>query len=274
METEAPPPDAAEVEREQRGGVVSVSLPALGYPGFCDGLDLSAVQTITDPDAVRRAGFLFAFCKATEGLSGRDPRYQRLADALRGAGLHVGAYHFAHVSLGQPRAQARLSYDVATADGRHMVRVALDLEDAPPGTPWQALRDFAAEYIDELRATGGLPIHYLPESWVVHFAGLGAPKWVAQYRSTTAAWAPTAEQVAKKLVGGVELWQYSGNAGYRVDGIPVDVDRNVWRGTAAELRAWFGLPPEGATVDMGGPVHGTHVVDAALGGRADRESDA
>lgn len=95
-----------------------VSLPALSYPGFCDGLDLSAVQRIDDADAVRRAGFRFAFCKASEGLRGRDPAYQRHADALRGAGLHVGAYGFAHVSQGQPRAQARHLYDTATADGR------------------------------------------------------------------------------------------------------------------------------------------------------------
>lgn len=248
---------------------MSVSLPALSYPGFCDGLDLSAVQRIDDADAVRAAGFLFAFVKATEGLAGRDPRYRRLADALRGAGLHVGAYHFAHVSLGQPRAQARLAYGTATADGRHMVRVALDLEDAPKGMPWQQLRDFATEFLDELRATGGLPIHYLPGSWVAHTGGLGAPLWVAQYRSTTSAWAPTLAEVEKKLVGEVELWQYSGNAGYRVPGIPVDVDRNVWRGDEAALRAWFGLPPEGTELDMGGPVHGTHVVDAALGQRDD-----
>ena len=220
------------------------ALPALAYPGFCDGLDLSAVQRIDDAAAVYAAGFRFAFCKATEGLHGRDPAYQRLTSALRGAGLHIGAYGFAHVSQGQPRAQARHAYDTATADGRHVVRVAMDLEDCPPGTPWQALRDFAAEYLDELRLTGGLPLFYLPESWLQHFGGMGVPMWVAQYRSVTQAWAPTAEQVAAKLVGEVELWQFSGNAGYRVPGIPVDCDRNVFRGDEAALRAWFGLPEE------------------------------
>lgn len=208
-------------------------------PGYVDGIDVSAVQRINDPDAVYRAGFRFAFAKATEGLRGRDPTYRRHADALRGAGLHVGAYGFAHVSQGQPRDQAKHAYETATADGRHVVRVALDLEDCPPGTPWHALRDFAAEYLDELRATGGLPVHYLPESWVAHFGGLDAPKWVAQYRSVTSPWAPTLEQVQAKLTGDVELWQYSGNAGYRVPGIPVDCDRNVLR--TDDVDAWFGL---------------------------------
>ena len=248
-----------------------MSVGALLLPGFVDGIDVSSVQAIPDPDAVYRAGFRFAFCKATEGLRGRDPAYRRHADALQGAGLHVGAYGFAHVSPGQPRAQARFAYDVATADGKHVVRVALDLEDCPPGTPWQAMWDFAAEYLSELRATGGLPVHYLPGSWVQHFGGLDAPKWVAQYRSVTAPWAPTAAEAAAKLVGDVRIWQYSGNKGYPVPGIVGDCDRNLFRGSLVELRAWFGLPPEGTVVDMGGPVHGSHVVDGALGDIADRE---
>lgn len=212
---------------------------ALAYPGYIDGIDVSSVQRIEDADAVYAAGFRFAFAKATEGLRGRDPTYRRHVDALSGAGLHIGAYGFAHVSQGQPRAQARHLYDAATADGRHVVRCVMDLEDCPPGTPWAALRDFATEYLDELRATGGEPVFYLPESWVQHFPSMGVPMWVAQYRSVTAPWAPTAEQVASKLVGDVAIWQYSGNAGFRVDGIPVDCDRNVLR--TDDARAWFGL---------------------------------
>ena len=246
-----------------------MSVGALRLPGYVDGIDVSSVQTITDPAAVYDAGFLFAFVKATEGLRGRDPAYQRLTSALRGAGLHVGAYGFAHVSQGQPRAQARHAYDTATADGRHVVRVAMDLEDCPPGTPWQALRDFAAEYLDELSGTGGLPLFYLPASWLQHFPAQGVPMWVAQYRSTTSAWAPTLAEVQKKLVGEVELWQYSGNAGYRVPGIPVDVDRNVFRGDEAALRAWFGLPPEGAEVDINNPIHNTHIINTTLAERGE-----
>ncbi len=53
-------------------------------------------------------------------------------------------------------------------------------------------------------------------------------------------------------------------------GIVGDCDRNLIRAASVdELRAFFGLPPEGTTLDMGGPVHGTHVVDAALGARAE-----
>ena len=214
--------------------------PALALPGYVDGLDVSQVQRIDDPDAVRAAGFEWVIAKATEGLSYRDPAYRRHVDALAGAGLLVGAYGFARVSQGQPRAQARHLYDVATGDGRHVVRCVLDLESCPPGTPWAALREFAEEYLSELRLSGCLPVLYTMTSWTGPIGAytLGVPVWVAQYRSTTAPWAPASE--ADMPPGAWAAWQYSGDGGYRVPGIPQDCDRNLLR--AADVRAWFGLP--------------------------------
>ena len=218
---------------------------ALGLDGYVDGIDVSQVQTITDPAAVYAAGFRWAFVKASEGLSYRDPRARSHLDALAGAGLLVGAYGFARVSQGQPRAQARLLYDAATSDGRHMVRLVLDLESCPPGTAWSALRDFAEEYLSELRLSGSLPVLYTMGSWLgpLGAASLGVPVWVAQYRSVTQAWAPSQAEADAWFEAreGVVLWQYSGDKGHRVPGIPQDCDRNLWRG--ADLRDWFGLPP-------------------------------
>ena len=218
---------------------------ALALPGYVDGIDVSQVQTITDPAAVYAAGFRFAFVKASEGLAYRDPRARSHLDALAGAGLYVGAYGFARVSQGQPRAQARLLYDAATSDGRHMVRLVLDLESCPTGTPWAALRDFADEYLSELRLSGSLPVLYTMGSWVPHLSGLDVPVWVAQYRSVTQAWAPSQAE-ADAFFGareGVVLFQYSGDKGYRVPGIPQDCDRNLFKGDEAGLRDWFGLAP-------------------------------
>lgn len=214
--------------------------PALGLPGYVDGIDVSRVQTIADPEAVYAAGFRWALAKASEGVGYRDPAYQRHVDALSGAGLHVGAYGFARVSQGQPRAQARYLYETATDDGRHVVRCVLDLESCPKGTPWQALRDFATEYLDELRRTGALPVLYTMASWTGPLGAytLDVPVWIAQYRSTTRAWAPSSE--ADMPPGEWTAWQYSGDGGYRVNGIPQDCDRNLLR--TEDLRAWFGLP--------------------------------
>ena len=40
------------------------------------------------------------------------------------------------------------------------------------------------------------------------------------------------------------MWQYSGNGGYRVPGIPMDCDRNLFRGNITDLRNLFGYPWE------------------------------
>lgn len=220
--------------------------PALNLPGFCDGIDVSSVQTIADPAAVYAAGFRFAFVKVSEGLRGRDPKARAHLDALAGAGLHVGAYGFARFSQGSPRDQAKLAYETATSDGKHMVRVALDLENCPKGTPWAALTDFAEEYLSELRLTGGEPLLYTMASWVgpLGAASMGVPVWIAQYRSVTQAWAPASEADMPKAYPWKVL-QYSGDHGFRVPGIPVDCDRNLFRGSEEDLRDWFGLPPLG-----------------------------
>lgn len=220
---------------------------ALALPGYVDGIDVSQVQTITDAAAVYAAGFRWAIVKASEGLSYRDPRARSHLDALAGAGLLVGAYGFARFSQGQPRAQARTLYDSATSDGKHMVRLVLDLESCPDGTPWAALREFAGEYLSELRLAGSLPVLYTMASWLgpLGAATLDVPVWVAQYRSVTQAWAPSQAEADAFFTAreGVCLWQYSGDKGYRVPGIAGDCDRNLFRGDEASLREWFGLPP-------------------------------
>ena len=229
---------------------MSVSLPALGYPGFCDGLDLSAVQRIDDPDAVHRAGFRFAFVKCAEGLRGRDPAYRRHVDALQGAGLHVGAYAYARVSQGDPAAQAEHAYDAATGDGRHVVRLVLDLESAP--VEWSAaqLVAFASEWLEEAARFGCLPVLYSYTSFLSRMRSAGLtellaryPLWLAQYRSVTSPWAPASEADMPKAYPWKVL-QYSGDHGFRVPGIPVDCDRNLFRGDEASLRDFFGLAPE------------------------------
>lgn len=263
---------------------MSEERPALRLPGYVDGIDVSRVQTIADPEAVFRAGFRFAFVKVSEGTAYRDPRGRSHLDALERAGLLCGAYGFARVSQGHPRTQARLAYDAATSDGQHVVRMTLDLESCPPGTPWTALRSFAEEWLDEVRSFGSLPVLYTMGSWVreLQAARFEVPIWVAQYRSTAYAWEPVSRggDVAAQLaelrrvwpLGELaEAWQYSGDRGYRVAGIPEDCDRNLLR--TEDVRAWFGLPPREPLESDAGVVHGSHVVEAALGGRRARDGE-
>lgn len=248
--------------------------PALRLPGYVDGIDVSQVQRIDDAQRVYDAGFRFALVKVAEGLTYCDPRAAESLARLRDAGVLCGTYGFGRYSQGDPRAQARRAVDGCAAIGagtEHVVRPVLDLESCPPGTAWPALRAFAEAWIDEVRSTGALPVLYTMGSWLAPLsaADLDVPVWVAQYRSVTQAWAPSQIDADSFFSArpAVTIWQYSGDKGYRVPGIPVDCDRNLFRGSLDELRAFFGLPPEGTTVDAGGLIHGPHVVDAALAER-------
>lgn len=226
-----------------------MSVGALRLPGYVDGIDVSSVQRIEDPAAVYAAGFRFAIVKCAEGLTGRDPAYRRHVDALQGAGLHVGAYAYARVSQGDPAAQARHAYDCATDDGRHVVRLVLDLESAPAEWSAAQLVAFASEWLEEARRFGCLPVLYSYTSFLArmgpaaHVLARAYPLWLAQYRSVTAPWAPASEADMPRAYPWA-LWQYSGDKGHRVPGIAGDCDRNLFRGNEAELRDFFGLAEE------------------------------
>lgn len=223
---------------------------ALDLPGFVDGIDISQVQTISDASAVHAAGFRFAFVKAAEGLNYCDPRAREHCIQLADAGLLVSVYSFARPSQGNPRDQALKLIDCS---GEVFVfRPVLDLESAPADWSSAQLLAFALEWFDEATATGARPVLY---SYTSFLQGRIVPKdrgtllalgplWLAQYRSVTSPWAPSSEADMPKAYPW-DVWQYSGNGGYRVPGIVGDCDRNLFRGDEAALQKWFGLPTEG-----------------------------
>jgi len=75
-----------------------------------------------------------------------------------------------------------------------------------------------------------------------HVLARAYPLWLAQYRSVTSPWAPSSEADMPRGYPWKVL-QYSGDHGFRVPGIPVDCDRNLFKGSEEDLRDWFGLPP-------------------------------
>ena len=259
------------------------SLPGLRLPDYVDAIDVSRVQVVEDADAVRAAGFLAAWAKASEGLGYCDPEVQEHLRRLSGAGVITSVYAFARVQQGDPAAQARKAF--ACAGDVYQTRVMLDLESAPKEWGSVQLCDFAEGFFDGLDAEGGgggtfyTYTSFLAERLHPEIARrpklIAKPLHLAEYRSLTASWAPTAASDLRRRTAPWGDWtalQYSGNAGFRVPGIVGDCDRNLVRAANVdELRAFFGLPPEGTTLDMGGPVHGTHVVDAALRDRDERE---
>ncbi len=60
------------------------------------GLDVSTFQGAISWSEVKSDGFLFAYAKATEGITYIDPDFQTYWSGMKSAGVIRGAYHFFH----------------------------------------------------------------------------------------------------------------------------------------------------------------------------------
>lgn len=239
---------------------------ALELNGYTDAIDVSQVQRLVDAQRVYDAGFRVAWAKSSEGVGYCDPKVRGFLDALEGVGLLVSIYSFVRVSQGAPRVQAQKM--ASCAGDVYRTRAMLDLETASAGVGAVALCDFAEAFVEGVLEEGiSAPTLYtytsfLRERLMPEIARrprlLALDLHIAQYRSTTSPWAPASSSDFPRSLGpwggNWRAWQYSGNRGYPVDGIEGDCDRNLIRGTPAEVRAWMGYPPEGWEPDAGGPV--------------------
>ena len=179
------------------------------------GIDVSHYSGAVDWEAVRAAGYAFAYVKATEGVDSADPAFAGHWDRLAASGLHRGAYHF-YVTEDDPEEQARFFLSVVE-HGPGDLPPAVDVEvlghDTAPGLAGR-IRAFL-EIVE--RATGVRPIIYTgPSFWAADVGeGFGEyPLWLAEYGTDT-----------PKVPGGWErwtLWQWQGDA--TVPGVEKNAD--------------------------------------------------
>lgn len=247
---------------------------ALRLPGFSDLIDISQAQRIESADAVREAGFVGAYAKASEGVAHCDPRVREFLDRLGDAGLYTSVYTFLRVQLGDPWAQVDKAF--SCAGDVYQTRLLLDLETHAGRDPVQ-LCDFLEACLDRVahHGHGGATLYtytsFLQERLRPEVYKrprlIALPLHLAQYYSLTRPVAPTASSDLRRDTAPWDDWtllQYSGNNGYRVPGIVGDCDRNLFRGDETSLRRYFGLPTEGEGEPGFRAVHGTAVVDWAL----------
>ena len=132
-----------------------------------DGIDVSHWQGTIDWSQVAGSGYRFAILKATEGQTFDDPNYAGYRTAANGAGIYIGAYHFA-----RPDSTA----NDATLEADHFTRVAgpksgdivpvLDMEDSG-GLSTTTLITWVQTWLDRVTATVGTqPMIYTgPNFW-------------------------------------------------------------------------------------------------------------
>lgn len=197
----------------------------------------------------KAAGIAGVICKATQGQDWRDGTFARIVTAARGAGLVVGAYHFASGSSdGAQQADHFLSTVAPLFTGGSIV-LALDWEGNPDRTNGDMTPENARRFVQRIHdRTGVWPLLYSGTSYLGSHLGrapcpiLGqCPLWAAQYGEE-----PGDSRVQDSWHDWT-LWQYTnGGSGPRdqrryprkTPGIG-GCDRSVFDGDETALCAWW-----------------------------------
>lgn len=207
-----------------------------------EGIDVSRYQGTVDWRKVRAAGKSFAFIKATQGSSYRDPNYATNVKGAREAGVLDGAYHFVDATSTEEAVRQAQNFAKALQDAGGASSFSfppvMDYENNPANLSKAQINAIAKSFLNELeRLTGRKPMIYTGNSFANQFdASLGSyTLWIARYSTTrvpadTPAWRQW------------DFWQYSDSG--RVNGIQGAVDLNVYRGTEQELRQAYGQKGE------------------------------
>jgi GH25 family lysozyme M1 (1,4-beta-N-acetylmuramidase) len=199
------------------------------------GIDVSSYQGVVDWVSFTKVKRSFAYVKATEGSSYRNPYYASQYGGAKAAGMFAGAYHFANPSGKSGKTQA--TYFVKNGggwrnDGKTLPGV-LDIEYNPYGgnscyglskkkmVAW--ITDFLTTY---KKLTTRDAVIYTTADWWSRCTGN-----TTKFRSTNPLWAArwTPKTGAGKLPGGwtyYTFWQYSATV----------IDQNRFSNTAARLK--------------------------------------
>lgn len=185
---------------------------------------------------VAASGQKFAFIKATDGVEGDQKYFLEDSIAAAKAGLYVGSYHKAHpdrsaTAQADQYVEALQQRDEQISTDKTLPPV-LDIELDNGLNPTQ-LQKWTKDFLERVEEkTGETPMIYTYRWFWQNPMGNSTdftdyPLWLAAYEDS----APTS------LPGGWEsmaFWQRSSTG--RVDGIPTNVDEDVFNGTDAELQ--------------------------------------
>jgi GH25 family lysozyme M1 (1,4-beta-N-acetylmuramidase) len=206
------------------------------------GIDVSNWQGSINWTSVKNAGIQFAYIKATEGTSYKDPSFNTNYPNAYYAGVIRGAYHFARPNLSGGAAQADFLVNNGgawSADSRTLP-AALDLEANPYsggycyGLSTSGMRTWISDFINRYKSrTTRYAVIYTTTSWWNTCTGSWSAPW-ANNPLWIACWCGS----AGTLPAGApfwSFWQYTSSG--TVSGISGNVDRNYWNGDRTRLVA-------------------------------------
>ena len=207
------------------------------------GIDVSGHQGSIAWKEVKKAGYRFAICKATEGQDWKDSTFTKgRRNAIRNQGLIFGAYHFARPSkdFRDARREAQDFVNAAKAAGwnpKTDLPLVLDIEDTKlSGKSTVIWCEAFAGYVKE-KTGRGVILYTGSWFWVDKLGLKRAPKnatllWFAAYTSPS-----TMKRLIARMLGFKPvLWQYTSSG--KVPGVRGNCDVNT---TLISDKAFRGL---------------------------------
>jgi autotransporter-associated beta strand protein len=251
------------------------------------GIDVSSFQgSGVDWTSVKNSGRVFAWAKATEGVSINDADFTVNENNGKTAGMYMGAYHFAHPELNTPAAEASHFWSIAgtyiLADGKTFMPM-LDIEGSAfsGNVGASSISDWINQWCTDIvqdAANAGVsvkPVIYVSACNACSFDGTVA-QWfndIANYGGTDGDNDPTngtpwSSCTSCEVWGsGVwNVWQYaSAPPDGSVPGVSGNCDVDVFNGTLAGLQSTMLATPSASSAIFYWDPQGTTGANPYLG---------
>jgi lysozyme len=215
------------------------------------GIDVSSYQGYVTWTGVYGDGARFAFAKATEGTATSDSDFSGNMSRGKGAGMQMGAYHFAYTYESCPSTQVNHFWAKAggtiTADGKSIMPM-VDFENFNGVACGEgSYTGWMNDYNTDLNGKTSLTLRtiiYVSACNACHLSSsinLGA--WIACYNGqnlyTGNPWSTCTSCNVWGSSNNWSYWQVSSTGS--IGGVSGNCDFDAYNGTLAELKSWQGV---------------------------------
>jgi GH25 family lysozyme M1 (1,4-beta-N-acetylmuramidase) len=208
--------------------------PNATYPA---GIDVSHYQGTINWTSVKSAGIQFAYIKATESTTYKDPTFNANYLNAYNAKVIRGAYHFARPDLSSGASQATYfaSQGGAWSADNLTLPGMLDLEGGCYGKSASSMQSWVQDFYTTYKSRTGrdVVIYTSPSWWNSCTGGWGGMS--ARSPLNVAHWTTASSPTIPSGFPFWTFWQYSDSGS--VSGISGAVDRDRFSGTSARLLA-------------------------------------
>ena len=139
--------------------------------------------------AVKSAGYDFAYIKASEGTGRIEPNAITQDSEAILAGLKVGYYHFAHLGEDNAATEAAL-FDQVLSKGDYQLIPVVDVETNKSSLAPAAFTQWIADFVSALRAKGHSRVMIYAGTYLMNTSLLpnqvlaDCPLWLADYEAS------------------------------------------------------------------------------------------